>query len=601
MTDTKTDHRLPMATNTPTSEGPENGLEGAEALCEALLASGVEIVFGYTGGAVSSLTRKLFTSNLRHMGARTEISAAWMSYGYNRAKRRAASGVISWAVGALHASPVMYAAKLDGTPLLLMAMDNPPALDARDMLQDAGEMYSVMKPISKYIKKVVDAGDLPVIVRQAVKEASTGRFGPSFLDLAQPAMFQKTTMKIEPLVLPSPPVPSEADVAAIWELLSAAERPVLYVGAGVHIADAAAELGELAELLGVPVVTTSAGGRGVLPDLHPLHCGPSGSFGWRSANDILQRSDLWVSIGLSFSQMSTGTWTLQRPDKIVHVDIDQREIAKIIQPTLGVQADAKAFLQRLLAHARKDGGAEALSNSLDSWRQQTEQLTSEWQEEMDSWAADTTTPINQYHLIRVLSEQLPADTMMVGDSGAHAFALYRAFRHSAVVAPPVGSRYQSLGAGLPVAIGAKLADPERTVVCYHGDGGFYYDFSELSNLAQHDLKVIVVLDNNGCLLANRSAARARGILNPWADLPDTTDFVTVAKGLGVAGERVDKPEDLPAAIQRALESPGSYLLDVRTDPELRLVRAISGMIPIVGDRIPKAGHLASDVEGSWPN
>jgi acetolactate synthase-1/2/3 large subunit len=159
----------------------------------------------------------------------------------------------------------------------------------------------------------------------------------------------------------------------------------------------------------------------------------------------------------------------------------------------------------------------------------------------------------------------------------------------------------SLGAGLPVAIGAKLADPGRVVVSYHGDGGFYYDLMELSNLAEHNIKVIVVIDNNHCLLANRASARAGGIDNPWVDLPQTTDFVTVARGMGIDGERVEQPADLVSAIQRALEAPGSYLLDVHTEPGLRIVRALTGVIPIVGDRTPKAGHLTTVLEGSWPS
>ncbi|MGX1163649.1 acetolactate synthase-1/2/3 large subunit [Arthrobacter sp. SLBN-100] len=573
--------------------------QGSEAIADALVASGVEIVFGYTGGSVPSLTQSLFSRGLADFGGRTEITAAWMSYGYNRVKRRAASAVVSWVVGALHTAPVVYAAKQDGTPLLLMAMNNPPALEARDMLQDAVELYPALKPLSKYIKKVTDAADLPVIVRQAVKEASTGRFGPAVLDLAQTAMFQTTTMKVEKLEFPSPSAAQEEDVVRIWKLLQNAERPVIYIGAGVHVSDAADELRELAELLGVPVVSTSWGGRGVLPDDHELYAGASGNFGWRSGNDALQHSDLWLAIGTSFTQMSTGSWTLEKPTDVIHVDSDPREIAKIFQPTVGVVADAKVFIKQLLTYARQQANDE-LSSSLIPWRAQVTASKSEWLTEMDAWFDGTEVPINQYFLIRTLSEQLPEDTLVVADSGGNAFAMYRAFQYKTVTPLATGGRYMSLGASLPVAIGAKLAAPERTVVSYHGDGGFYYDLVELSNLAEHGLKVIVIIDNNGCLLANRASAKAMGIDNPWVDLPDT-DFVTVARGLGVEGERVDTPDQLIPAIQRALASEGSYVLDVRTEPGLRIVRALTNVIPIVGDRTPKSGHLAEVIEGSWPS
>lgn len=576
--------------------------EGSQAIVDSLIASGVEVVFGYTGGSVPALTRSVFASDLKQFAGRTELTAAWMSYGYNRVKRRAASAVVSWSVGALHASPVVYAAKQDGTPLALLIMGNPPAMEARDGLQDAVELFPALKPLAKYIKKVTDAGDLPVIVRQAIKEASTGRFGAAVLDLAQTAMFQTTSMRVEPLTLPSPPAASRRDVAATWDLLAAAERPVLYVGAGVHVADAAEELAELAELLGVPVVSTSWGGRGLLPDAHELYAGPSGNFGWRSANDALQRSDAWIAIGTSFSQMSTGSWSLQKPETVVHVDVDVYEVGKIFQPTLGIVSDAKEFLSDLLAHARSVREAAPDAGVVDAqWRAEVSEAKAEWLVDMDSWFDGTEVPINQYFLIRTLSQMLPDDALVVGDSGGNAFGLYRAFQYKMVTPLATGGRYMSLGAGLPVAMGAKLAAPERTVVSYHGDGGFYYDLMELSNLAQHDLKVIVVIDNNHCLLANRASARANGMDNPWVELPESTDFVQVAAGLGVPGERVEDPADLPAAIERALASPTSYVLDVFTEPGLRIVRALSNIIPIVGDRTPKKGHLADVIEGSWPS
>ncbi|MBQ7804039.1 thiamine pyrophosphate-binding protein [Rhodococcus sp. (in: high G+C Gram-positive bacteria)] len=608
--ETTTSDEITDATDTVVSEIRR---EGSDAIADSLVASGVEMIFGYTGGSVPALARSLFAEEkLQEFGGRTELTAAWMSYGYNRVKRRAASAVVSWAVGALHVAPAVYGAKLDGTPLLVLVMNNPPAYEARDPLQDAVEVYPSLKPISKYIKKVTDAGDLPVIVRQAVKEASTGRFGPSVLDLAQTAMYQTTNMAVEELHLPHPPAARADDVAAVLELLLKAERPVIYAGAGVHISDGAEELRELAELLGVPVVSTSWGGRGLLPDAHPLYAGASGNFGWRSANDTLQRSDMWLAVGTSFSQMSTGSWSLKKPGTVVHVDVDQREIAKIFQPTLGLAADAKEFLSQLLDLARRKLSGTASNGSgtaaksvvaadTTAWREEIAGIKAEWLTEMSSWYNGTEVPINQYFLIKTLSDNLPEDTLVVADSGGNAFGMYRAFEYKTVTPLATGGRYMSLGAGLPVAMGAKLADPSRTVVSYHGDGGLYYDFAELSNLTQRNLKIIVIIDNNHCLLANRASAKASGIDNPWVDLPQTTDFVTVAKGMGVDGERVETPDQIVPALQRALAAEGSYVLDVHTEPGLRIMRALSGVIPIVGDRTPKKGHLTDVIEGSWPS
>lgn len=386
-------------------------------------------------------------------------------------------------------------------------------------------------------------------------------------------------------------------------MIRQAERPVLYVGAGVHLSDASSELTAFAEATGIPVVSTSWGGRGLLPDAHPLYVGASGNFGWRSANEILQAADLWVAVGTSFSQMSTGSWSLTKPDAVVHVDVDQYELAKIFEPTIAIQADAKNVLGQLaeIATEADVGGAATVHDTLSAWRTRTAESKASWLELMASLYDGTEVPINQYFLISQLSRYLPEDALVVGDSGNNAFGLYRSFEYKTVTPLATGGRYMSLGAGLPVAIGAKLAAPERTVVSYHGDGGFYYDMMELSTLVEHGLKVIVIIDNNHCLVANRSSARATGMDNPWVDLPQTTDFVTVAKGLGVDGERVERPEDIPAALERAVAHPSSYLLDVHTEPALRLVRAIPDIIPIVGDRTPKQGHLATVIEGSWPS
>lgn len=573
--------------------------EGSEAIAEALIASGVEMVFGYTGGAVPSLTRSIDGNGIAMYAGRTELTAAWMSLGYNRVKRRAASAVITHHVGAIHAAPAVYGATSDGTPMLFMSMDNPPAMEARDGLQDALEVYPVLKTLSKYSKKVTDAADLPVIIRQAVKEASTGKFGASSLVLAQTIMYQQTAMKAETLVLPRPPSPHADDVATAWSLLNAAERPVLYVGAGVHISDASAGLARFAEMTGIPVVSTSWGGRGLLPDAHELYVGPSGNFGWRPANDALQQADMWLTIGASFSQMSTGSWSLNKPDTVVQVDVDQYELGKIFQPTLAVQADAKSFLEAITAHA--EAGAEVEPDRLSGWSGDLAQRKADWMTEMSTWYDGTEVPINQYFLLRTLSDHLPEGTLVIGDSGGQAFALYRTFEFKTPTPLATGGHYMSLGAGLPMAIGAKLADPQRTVVCFHGDGGFYYDLAELSSLREHGLKIIVIVDNNGCLLANRASMKAMGIDNPWVDLPETTDFVQVARGLGVEGERVTTPDEIVPALERALASEGSYVLDVHTTAGLRIRRALENVIPIVGDRTPKSGHLETVIEGSWPN
>ena len=575
---------------------------GGQAIVEALHASNVDLVIGYSGGGTGAVIHHVATSGMANMNARTELSGAWISYGYNRVKGRAASACLFHCVGALHASPVVYAAKTDSTPFFMIDVNLDSSLDFREGLQDATELLPAFKPIAKQARKAVTADDLPLAVRQAVLAASTGRPGSAVLDVGFQALTHNTSCPAEPLTLPEPPAASEATIAHILDMISKASAPVLFVGGGVHLAGATAELQAFAEALQIPVVSTSWGGRGAISDDHPLFAGVVGSFGWVSANDLVQKSDLWIAIGTTFSQMTTGAWNIVKPKNVVQIDVDPNQLGKIFQPSLGVTGHARVVLQQLLDSVEKNkiapgaGAADldAIAASKQEWYDYHAELCSD---------GGSDKKVNQYYLIDQMSKLLPDNSVVVGDSGGQAFMLYRSFHYKNVTPMPLGSRYMSLGAGLPIAIGAKLAAPERTVVSYHGDGGFYYDCMELSTLAERKIKVIVIVDNNHCLYANRQGMSLWGIQNPWVDLPESTDFVALAKAQGVDGERVTDPADLPAALERAIAAEGSYILDVWTDPETRIRRAIRDVIPILSDRKPQQGaeaHVGPPLEGSWP-
>lgn len=578
---------------------PKRG--GAEAIAETLKACDIEMVFGYSGGGTGPLVNAIEVGGIRNMNARTELSGAWMSYGYNRIRRRAASACVFHVIGSLHASPVVHGSKVDGTPFFMMPINLDAALDFREGLQHSvDEIYPALKPLAKYCKRVVSPADIPLAVRQAVIAASTGRPGPSVLDIPFNALVEQTSCPVETLTLPEPPAASDTSLERILDMIRLAKRPVIFAGAGVHMANAAAELQEFAELLGLPIASTSWGGRGLVSDDHELFAGVVGSFGWNSANEMVQTADLWFAIGTTFSQMTTGAWNIEKPKNVIHVDIDPNQIGKIFQPSLGVTADAKQVLIQLIDRVKARGlQTPALKERLEYIADGKR----EWNEYHEELSGESGVPINQYYLIREMSEAFPPDTIMVSDSGGHAFMLFRSFRYKQFTPMALGSRFMSLGAGLPVAIGAKLAEPERTVVCYHGDGGFYYDFMELSTLAERKMKVIIVVDNNYCLYANRQGMKMWGIQNPWCELPETTDFVALAKSMGVEGERVTRPEDIAPALQRALAAEGSYLVDVVTDPETRIRRAIRDVIPILSDRQPPQGadgHPSPPLEQSWP-
>ncbi|MFF4259942.1 thiamine pyrophosphate-binding protein [Streptomyces sp. NPDC001663] len=576
--------------------------EGSVAVVETLTACGVEYVFGYTGGVSTSLERSITAHGIKDFNARNELSAAWMSYGYNRVKRRAASAALTWCVGALHASPAVYAAKLDSTPLVLMLIESTAAWDMRDILQDATELYPALKPLSKYIKRVVDGEDLPLAVRQAVLAASTGKFGPAVLDLTQGAMYQRTTVKTEPLTLPEPPAAGEASVRRTLELIEAAERPVILAGAGIHLADATGELRRFVDATGIPVVSSGAGGRAVLPDDHPLYAGDMSGWGYfGTGTKVAEEADLWVAVGFSFSQTATLSWSLAKPEKVVQVDIEESQLGRIFQPTLGIVADAKTFLGQL------NGGLDA--SGLKGRRHTGEVRSAEIATAKDSYAETLksfvgTDPIMPAAIGQILSEEAPAGTIFVNDEGFPVPGMvYRESKYPDGFAAPLGFHYAALGSSLPVAIGAKLAAPDRLVVSVGGDAGFYYDCGELSVLAERNLKVISIVLNNGGLYGGRRGREHGGPgsvpFTHWTDLPET-DYTAVAQGMGVPGERVDKADELAPAIRRAIAAEGPYFIEVMTaastmhlhmaewpDPDPKTTR--------------KAGHADLFVDGSWPN
>ena len=583
---------------------------GAQAVADALVASGVEMVFGFQGGGVTAPLGPIMASTIESIPVRTELSGAWMSFGYNRIKRRAASVCLFHEVGLLHVAPAIYSAKLDSTPLVVMGVNLASTLDLREPLQEGLELFPSLRPLSKYIRRVVTGDDLPLAIRQSVLSASTGRFGPSVLDLFYQIFHQPATCPVEELEFPAAPGADPAAIARAVDALKAAERPLLIVGAGVHLSGGEEALRQFAETFGIPVVSTTRGGRGIIPDEHPLYGGPLGSYGWTSANELAQQSDLWIAFGTSFSQVTTAAWTLEKPDRVIHVDIDPGEIGKIFQPTVGIVGDAGAVIGQL--NAAMESEAEPLRERWADRAVEVAERTDAWRSTYNSRFDGTEVPINQLYLVDVLNEELPEGAIVIPDSGTHASIVLRGKRFDDPITGRVASpRYQSLGAGLPMAIGAKLAAPDRVVVSFHGDGGIYYALSDLATIATYKLKVITIIDNNGCLLANRSGWKMLGLpeeLGEFTELPPT-DFVGIATSMGLAGERVTDPADLPAAVRRALASDCGYVIDVVTDPETRMKRAIPGVIPILSDRPIHADdvnttrrqlHYNLSLSGSWP-
>lgn len=599
-------YRVPVVGTTFSLRGvrPESGLPvrriGSDALGDSLRECGIEYVFGAPGSRWMPSPEH----GIRSMAVRTEIDAAWISYGYNRARGRAASAASLWGVGALHASPVVYAAKQDTTPLLFLGWEQSTVWDMRHILQESTQLYASLEPVSKYAKRVVDVEDIPLAVRQATLAASTGKHGPSVLSITDAVLYDWTAIPSEPLVLPAPPAARRQDVDAVVEAIGAAKRPVLLVGGGVHMARATAELREFAETAGIPVVSSAVGGRGALPDDHPLYAGDTWR-GFPTGIKVAEEADLWISVGFSYSQASTHWWSLKKPANVIQVDIEPNQIGRIFQPTLGIVADAKVFLEQLTERLRDSGATR--TDSFDDPRiaeiQSTKAAYLEVLGELVDEASPRVPAIGQ-----IFTRELPDDSMIVVDDGRiMAGMVYTEEKYPNGFAAAMGYNYACMGSALPVAIGAKLADPDRTVICYGGDGGFYYECGELALLAQHGIKVIVIINNNSGLYGGDRGgfpmATAFGG-NPHNSY-SAANLAEVASGFGVESERVDTIDGFTQALRRALAADGPYfieLLSEDTNVVLDRPRHLEPLMERVGIRFPpKAGQGVRTVEGSWPS
>jgi acetolactate synthase-1/2/3 large subunit len=318
---------------------------------------------------------------------------------------------------------------------------------------------------------------------------------------------------------------------------------------------------------------------------------------------VAEQADLWIAVGFSFSQSATSSWTVAKPEKVIHVDVDESQLGRIFQPSLSIVADAKTFLGQLNSRVKAPGAEQP--DYVNSPR------VAEIARSKDSYfeflrSFKTRDPIMPAAIGQVLAEEVPDQTLLVNDEGFMVPGMvYRGDKYPSGFATALGFHYASLGSALPVAIGAKLAEPERLVISVGGDAGFFYYCGDLSTLAEHNLKIVSIVINNGGLFGGRRGrAPGGGPALPsshWTDLPDV-DYTAIAQGLGVQAERVEKADELAPAIRRAIAADGPYFLEVQaaaSTMHLHLMAMATSPEPADGNP-RKLGHGDRIVKGSWP-
>ena len=542
---------------------------GAKFMAQALKEYGVTHVF-VAPAVVREALAELSQLGVQSIVTHGEKSAAYMADGYARAANR--PGIcFAQSVGAANLAAGLQDPYLGLSPVIAMTGRKPPMDQQRNAYQEI-EHSKPFASVTKFSAYVEQVEQLPYLLRQAFREATTGASKPVHLDLQ--GMSGNVIMQSEgdlEFVLENTftsrpalrPELSDKAVREAAQVISRSQRPVIVAGGGVTSSSAQLEVVELAEMLNIPVAT-SLNAKGTITDDHRLSVGVVGSYSRWCANRVVSEADLVIYIGSHTGSQVTNEWKVPAPGtQVIQVDIEPGELGRSYPNEVSLQGDAKATVQKLI---------ESLEPTHDrtEWTSRAAELVSQWREEVLPRATSNAVPIIPERLCNELTQALPPNSVLVADTG-HAGI----WTGSMVDLNHAGQDYircaGSLGWGLSGAIGVKCALPDRPVVCFSGDGGFMYHIAELETAVRYNIPVVSVVNNNHGLLQDKRGDDRAYQAVPGSHSSDLWEFndvdmAKVAEAMGAFGIRVDQPQDIQSAIEKALASGRPAVVDVVTDP-----------------------------------
>lgn len=555
-------------------------LNGAELIIKMLQRQGVGIVAGIPGGASLPLYDALPQSDLRHVLARHEQGAGFIAQGIARATGRPAVCLGTSGPGATNLITAIADAKLDSIPILAITAQVPRKMIGTDAFQEI-DTYGLTIPITKHNFQVRSVRELLEVLPDAFRIATSGRPGPVVVDV--PKDVQTETIEIDSLPDVAHPDRSPAiardDLKRAAELINSACRPMLLVGAGVIAAEASEDLLRLMDHASIPAASTLLG-LGAISNDHPLFVGMVGMHAARYTNFLLEECDLLIGIGVRFDDRATGKAAEFCPRaKILHVDIDPSELGKIKNPTLGIVSDAGQFLSAISPLIARNPRCE--------WIRHTEMLRARCPLMMPG----VSDPLRPYGIIRYAAELLPRNAIVATDVGQHQMWVAQAFPFSRPRQLLTSGGLGTMGFGLPAAIGAALAMPDRTVVCFSGDGSLLMNIQELATAAEENVNVKIILLNNERLgLVRQQQQLFYGERFHASEFRAKTDFVAIAHGFNVAAVDLGRVEDPIASLSQALSEPGPCLIHVPIAAE----ENVYPMVPPGGANRDMIGGEADD-------
>jgi len=542
-------------------------ITGAQALIKSLEMEQVEVMFGLPGGAILPVYDPLIDSSIRHILVRHEQGAGHMASGYAWATGRPGVAMVTSGPAATNIVTPLCDAYMDSVPLVCITGQVPYSVIGTDAFQEC-DTVGITMPITKHNWLVTDAQDIPRIVREAFHVATSGRPGPVLVDV--PKDIANATMDWywpEKIDLPGykPNVkghPKQVKDAA--RLIREAQRPVIYAGGGIIKAGASGVLRDLAELTGIPVVTTLMG-RGAISDEHPLCLGMPGMHGNYTAITAMQKSDLLVTLGARFDDRVTGKVADFAPGaKVIHVDIDPAELGKVRFADVPIVGDVRTVIEEMIKAVRNDQG-KAARPDLAPWIAQIR----EWQADFPlRYVQEDGGALKPQFVIEKLRENTPDDCILASGVGQHQMWASQLWKFRGPNTWVNSGGLGTMGYSVPAAIGAKVGRPDRMVWAIDGDGCFQMTAQELVTAAAERIPVKIAILNNAYL----------GMVRQWQELfyeerysevylsPDLPDYVKWAEAMGCVGMRVDSADDVETTIQKANEiDDRPVVIDFRTD------------------------------------
>lgn len=540
-------------------------ITGSEAVVKCLLEEGVDIIYGYPGGAIMPVYDELYKyqTQLHHVLTRHEQGATHAAQGYARISGKVGVAMATSGPGATNLITGIADAQIDSTPLVCITGQVGSHLLGSDAFQET-DIIGISTPVTKWNHQVTKASEIPEVIAKAFYIAKSGRPGPVLIDITKNAQFEEFDFSYEKCtsIRSYKPVPEvqTSKVQEAADIINAAKKPLIVWGQGIILGEAEAELKAVMEKAGIPSAWTILGASAI-PTSHPLNVGMVGMHGNYAPNKLTNECDVLIAIGMRFDDRVTGNLeTYAKQAKVIHFEIDPAEVDKNVKTDVAVLGDAKTSLSALLPLLNE--------NSHDSWLNEFKKLYQvEFEQVIKNDLNPTKDGLTMGEVLKKINEESKGQAAIVSDVGQHQMIACRYAEFNQTKSNITSGGLGTMGFALPAAIGAKMAAPERDVVAIIGDGGYQMTIQELGTIFQTRVPVKIVVLNNDFL----------GMVRQWQQLffdkryasteLINPDFVQIAKGYHIEAKRVSKREELDEAIKEMMASESAYFLEVCVEKE----------------------------------